>query len=115
MLCLNIVNLLFENMTGRNFQESWLQQFPWIEPNADQSKVLFVYICKWASINKRIPTYCRISKVWVHDGYCNWKKALGKDGGFKTHENSECHRLANTTYSSSACPNVIDMVSEQHV
>ena len=51
----------------------------------------------------------------MHDGYCNWKKALGKDGRFKTQENSECYRLANTTYSSSACPNVIGLMSEQHI
>ena len=68
-------------------------------------------------VNKQIPPNCRIPKVWVSDGYSNWKKALGKDGAFKTHEKFEFHRLANTAYvsSSSSSESVMDMVSEQHI
>ena len=95
---------------GRVFQEWWLQQFAWLDPGMENSNV-FCKIYKWASINKQIPP-CRIPKVWVSDGYSNWK-ALGRDGAFKTHEKYKFHRLANTAYvsSSSSSESVMDLLA----
>ena len=82
---------------ARIFQPTWLHQFPWIELSMDKTKA-FCNLCKWAFQNKRLGPGVRVEVTWTTKGYSNYRKALGKNGGFKTHEKSECHRRSALLY-----------------
>ena len=58
----------------------------------DRTKV-FCGLSKCAFQNKRLGLGVRVEKTWTTYGYYKFRKALGKNGGFKTHEESECHSV----------------------
>ena len=59
----------------------------------------------------------RVEVTWTTKGYSNFRKAPGKNGGFKTHEKSECYRRSALLYNCDnlTMSNVAEQISAMHL
>jgi len=94
---------------NRNFQSSWLKEFPWISVCVSRKKAFCLY-CKYAK-NHELFTYSKCGeKVFTDVGFQNWKKAVAR---FKTHENSHFHQEARLKWAAQERPTIGSQLSAQ--
>ncbi|KAL2102076.1 hypothetical protein ACEWY4_003837 [Coilia grayii] len=72
----------------RGFNVAWYKDFPWLEYSISKDSV-FCYPCRHFSLPNAPNTVFK-----SETGFCNWKKALCRHGGFKDHCKSDHHRSA---------------------
>lgn len=72
----------------RGFNVAWYKDFKWLEYSISKDSV-FCYACRHFSL-PNAPN----SVFKSESGFCNWKKALCRQGGFKDHSKSDHHRSA---------------------
>ena len=73
---------------GRCFRREWYDQFKWLEYSVQENKA-FCFPCRVYST--KTGRYC---SNFQKKGFCNWRKALDNDHGFKQHDSSDDHQLS---------------------
>lgn len=73
---------------GRQFQNSWYDDFPWLEYSVAKDKT-FCYPCRVYTTQTS-----KSKSAFVLEGFSNWTGALAPDKGFKKHNTTEDHKLS---------------------
>ena len=76
------------------FQAQWYKKFPWLRVSPCVEGVLCFY-CNKAFQSETSPLAKNSEPAFITTGFKNLKKALER---FESHEKSECHKTAITTY-----------------
>lgn len=82
---------------GRQFQEKWINTFPWIKFDKQKNRVFCSVCCDAVANNAKLPITAASSRdiesknAFVTNGFSSWSKALER---FRAHEKSEVHRAA---------------------
>ena len=85
----------------RSFQPSWYKRWPWIHYNQGTDKA-FCFICLKASrLGMLKACASKGDDAFISRGYINWKDAVGKNGGFSSHEHSNVHKYSTDIVSKS--------------
>jgi hypothetical protein len=102
---------VFENISQnsawyleRAFNSSWYKDNSWLEYFVSQDST-YCFACRHFSL-PNTPE----SAFTSQSGFCNWKKALYKDSGFKLHSKAENHM--NAMYAWNQHKKAIDVINE---
>eukprot|EP00731_Ephydatia_muelleri_P012458 Em0006g1352a len=82
-----------KDITHRSFQAQWFQKWSWIHYDEGRD-IVFCSICVKAARSNKLKAAKTCDVSFISRGYCYWKDATGKKGGFCRHEASGCHKAA---------------------
>eukprot|EP00731_Ephydatia_muelleri_P012476 Em0006g1370a len=82
-----------KDITDRSFQAQWFQKWSWIHYDEGRD-IVFCSICVKAARSNKLKAAKTCDVSFISRGYCYWKDATGKKGGFCRHEASGCHKAA---------------------
>ena len=77
----------------RSFNPQWFQKHVWLEYSILKDSV-YCYPCCFFAMGSH-----RVEECFVTTGYCDWKHATGKTGGFIKHEMSLKHKHSIASWS----------------
>ena len=82
--------------TTRTFNIAWYDRFGWLEYSV-QRNACFCYPCRMFGSTSSFGQ-SRPESTFTVTGFCNWKKATGKNGVLSRHANSATHKQAEVAW-----------------